>query len=90
MKVIKFGAVWCAPCKAMQPVIDQLKKEIGDKVTFVEVDVDKEPSLCNQYSVNGLPAIVITDDKGQAQQKLMGTQSRQEIISALRMCGVNL
>jgi len=39
----KFGAVWCGPCRALAPVLEQLKTEYAGKATFIEYDVDNSP-----------------------------------------------
>ncbi|MEA3267481.1 MAG: thioredoxin [Candidatus Fermentibacteria bacterium] len=59
LTVVDFSADWCAPCKMLHPVIDQLTTELGDKVSFVTVDIDKDPATANQFGIRGVPTMII-------------------------------
>jgi thioredoxin 1 len=57
--LVDFSAEWCGPCKMMSPILDQLKKMTGDKVTIIKVDIDKNPSAANFYQVQSVPTLII-------------------------------
>jgi len=57
--LIDFYATWCGPCQTMMPVLEQLKKDMGDKVKIIKVDVDKNQPLATQFQVRGVPAFLI-------------------------------
>jgi thioredoxin 1 len=60
--LVDFYATWCGPCQTMMPVLDQLKKELGDNVKIIKVDVDKNKALAAQFKVRGVPAFLIFKD----------------------------
>ena len=57
--LVDFFATWCGPCKMMQPVLDQLKAEWGDKIRVIKIDVDKNQNAAAQYGIRGVPTLIL-------------------------------
>ena len=81
IKVLKFSASWCQPCKQLAPIFEQVKSEVSD-VTFQEVDVDAESSLAIQYKVRGVPTIVI-EKEGQEVKRIVGGTTQAALTSTI-------
>lgn len=57
--LVDFHATWCGPCKMMSPVLDEFKKQYGDKVRVLKIDVDKNPAIADQFKVRGVPTLLL-------------------------------
>ena len=73
--LIDFWATWCGPCRAMAPVLDELKAEMGDKLRIVKIDVDKNLDLSVQMKVMGVPTLMLYKN-GQLLWSEAGTQTK--------------
>jgi len=57
--LVDISAEWCGPCKMMAPILQQLKGMIGDQVTILKVDVDRNPDVSNLYRIQGVPTLIL-------------------------------
>lgn len=57
--IIDFSANWCGPCKMLAPVLEAVSEELGDKVSFYNVDVDENPDLAMQFRIVNIPALIM-------------------------------
>lgn len=57
--LVDFYASWCAPCKAMAPVLDQLKNQLGETVRIIKIDVDKNQSVADKFKIRGVPTFIL-------------------------------
>lgn len=80
--LIDFYADWCAPCKALAPVLEQVKQVLGEKVKIVKVDVDKNASLANKYQVRGVPTMILFKN-GQVVWRQSGVLNKEAILQAI-------
>ena len=59
LTLVDFFATWCGPCKTMHPVLEQLKKELGDSIRIVKVDVDKNEAIAMQMRIQSVPTLML-------------------------------
>lgn len=57
-----FWAPWCGPCRLMAPVIEEMKKELGDQLEVVEINVDEDGDTASKYGVMSIPTYVAEVD----------------------------
>ncbi|TNE77656.1 MAG: thioredoxin [Bacteroidetes bacterium] len=57
--LVDFYATWCGPCKSMAPILDQLKKEMGDQVRVIKIDVDRNPAVADKFKIRGVPTFIL-------------------------------
>lgn len=78
--MVDFTAIWCGPCKMLDPVVTQLSQEWDGKVKVVKLDVDDNTNLAVQYGVMGVPTLILFID-GKPVQRLSGYQPKDRILS---------
>lgn len=78
--LVDFTAVWCGPCKMLDPVVKQLAQDWDGKVKVVKLDVDENPTLAMQYQVMGVPTLMLFK-QGRLSQRVSGYQPKDRLIA---------
>ncbi len=81
--LVDFFAEWCGPCKMMPPVLKELKQTLGDAVTILKVDVDKNPHTAQQYGVQSVPTLIVFQ-QGQIKWRQAGVVPAKQLQQILQ------
>ncbi|SDE01864.1 thioredoxin [Paenibacillus sp. UNCCL117] len=73
--LVEFGAVWCPPCKALLPVLDELSKQYGDGLSVLKVNCDESPGAASRFGVMSMPTVILFQD-GEPVERLVGLRSK--------------
>ena len=85
--IVDFWAPWCAPCRLIAPVLEDLAKEYGDKIIVAKVNTDENPQWAMKYGVRGIPTMLfvkdgeIADQMGGAAPKPMIQQRLDNVLN---------
>ncbi len=77
--MIDFTAVWCGPCKMLDPIVQQLVKDWEGKVKVAKLDVDDNPNLAMEYNVMGVPTLILFKN-GKPVERVTGYQPKDRLL----------
>ena len=80
--LVDFGATWCAPCKALAPVVDKLADETIGKYKVVTVDIDDAPGVAQKYGIRGVPTLAVFR-AGEKTASHVGVTSKENLLKML-------
>jgi thioredoxin 2 len=80
--LLDLWAPWCAPCRMIAPVIDELASQMGGRVRFAKLNVDENPATAARFKVNSIPTLLVLKG-GREIDRLVGVQPKPEIVRRL-------
>lgn len=86
-KCLKFGATWCAPCKALKPIFEKVSQmEEFKDIRFIEYDIEEEDSedLVIKYGIRSVPTVVLLDENDNVLKKSIGSIQEEAFIEIVK------
>ncbi|HRX44348.1 MAG TPA: thioredoxin [Candidatus Dojkabacteria bacterium] len=80
--LVDFWAPWCGPCQMVGPVLEELEKEMGEKVKVAKVNVDEEGALGQEYQIMSIPAVFVFKN-GEVVERLIGAMAKESYMEAV-------
>lgn len=81
--LIDFWAPWCAPCRAMSGIVDDVAGELGETANVVKANVDESPIAAEKFGVQSIPSFVVVKD-GEVKDHFSGVVSKQKLLDAIQ------
>jgi thioredoxin 1 len=81
--LVDFFATWCGPCKTLEPILSEVKSELGESIKIVKIDVDKNQPLAAEYQVRGVPTMILFKD-GKQLWRQSGVVPKHELVQLLK------
>jgi thioredoxin 1 len=81
--LVDFYADWCGPCKTMAPILKQVKSTMGDRISIVKVDVDRNQEAAGKYEVRSIPTLILFKN-GKQVWRQSGVVPANQLLSVLK------
>ena len=80
--LVDFFATWCGPCQMLAPILQEVKANLGERISIIKIDVDKNQAVAAQYHVRGVPTMILFQN-GKQLWRQSGVMSKEDIIKVI-------
>jgi thioredoxin 1 len=80
--LVDFFATWCGPCQTLSPILKEVKDSLGETISIIKIDVDKNQALAAQYQVRGVPTMMLFY-QGKQVWRQSGVLSKQQLLQTI-------
>ena len=84
--LVDFYGSWCNPCQVLMPILKDVKKDLGDAIKIIKIDIDKNQTLATQYQVRSVPTMILFKS-GKPKWRQSGVLQKKDIISVIKEHG---
>lgn len=81
--LVDFFATWCGPCKMQAPILEQVKKEVGDSANIIKIDVDQNTALSQEYRIQSVPTLILFKE-GEPVWRGYGVHQANQLIEKIK------
>jgi thioredoxin 1 len=86
LTVVDFWAEWCGPCKMIAPLLDEIARELPEKVKIVKVNVDSEQQLAQKFGIYNIPTLLFFKG-GAVRETVVGTAAKKVLVEKINAHG---
>ena len=80
--LVDFFATWCGPCQMLAPILTEVKTNLGERISIIKIDVDKNQAVAAQYQVRGVPTMILFQN-GKQLWRQSGVLSKEDLIKVI-------
>lgn len=81
--LVDFFATWCGPCQTLAPILKEVKDNLGDQISIIKIDVDKNQQIAAQYQVRGVPTMILFQN-GKQLWRQSGVLSSADLVKIIK------
>jgi thioredoxin 1 len=80
--LVDFWAQWCAPCRALAPIVEAVAERYGQSAQVVKLNIDRNPSVVEKFRIEAIPTLIVFQD-GEEKERIIGAVSQDVIARAI-------
>ena len=80
--LVDFFATWCGPCQMLGPILKEVKDSLGERISIIKIDVDKNQQIASQYQVRGVPTMILFQN-GKQLWRQSGVLTKEDLIKTI-------
>jgi thioredoxin 1 len=81
--LLDFGAAWCSPCRALNPILNELESESNGEYKVVKVDVDESQDIASEYGISSIPTLMLLEG-GEVKRRKDGFSSKVDLLKFIK------